>query len=356
MTPLGATTMTDVPNTPDEEYYPEFRTVRRGYDPDEVEQVLDELYTSLNDAVRQAEERADQVRAAERGQDELRAALSDAQRRIAELESRPTGGDDVSFERVGSRVSEILGAAAAEAAEITRRAHAKAQALHDESEASSVTSRAEANHYASDIRERAEREAVAITATARTEAERILTDARVLRESQQRADTEAYERLAAEQAERQAQAEAEFATTSAAHEQRLASLTGEIAAATEELDTVHERASAQRDLLLTDARADATKIRDEAARIREEALEHRARVRAQLADVRERLARALARTEEIPATVPEAPADPGTPPTAEAMTTTTEVAGPDLDAGHADVDPWSAPGSMADLRDSGVRR
>jgi len=38
------------------------------------------------------------------------------------------------------------------------------------------------------------------------------------------------------------------------------------------------------------------------------------------------------------------------------MTTTTEVAGPDRDAGHDDVDPWSAPGSMADLRDSGVRR
>jgi len=38
------------------------------------------------------------------------------------------------------------------------------------------------------------------------------------------------------------------------------------------------------------------------------------------------------------------------------MTTTTEVAVPDLDAGYADVDPWSAPGSMADLRDSGVRR
>src|SRR6476620_1477569 len=178
MTPLEPTTMTDPPNSPDEEYYPEFRTVRRGYDPDEVEQVLDELYTSLNDAVRQAEERADQVRAAERGQDELRAALSDAQRRIAELESRPTGGDDVAFERVGSRVSEILGAAAAEAAEITRRAHAKAQALHDESDASPLTSRAEANHYASNTGERAGREALEITGNARKEEARILAEAR----------------------------------------------------------------------------------------------------------------------------------------------------------------------------------
>src|SRR6478735_10830299 len=232
MTPLGPTTMTDTPNSPDEEYYPEFRTVRRGYDPDEVEQVLDELYTSLNDAVRQAEERADQVRAAERGQDELRAALSDAQRRIAELESRPAGGD-ASYERVGSRVSEILGAAAAEAAEITRRAHDKAQALHDESEASSVTSRAEANHYASDIRERAEREALGITGNAREEADRILAEARGLREARQRADVEAYERLAAELADRQARAETQFTTSSAAQERRLAGLRAEIDAATE---------------------------------------------------------------------------------------------------------------------------
>src|SRR6478735_7609517 len=215
MTPLGATTMTDLPNTPDEEYFPEFRTVRRGYDPEEVERVLDELYTALNDAAREVAEQTAKARSAERVQEELRAALADAQRRIAEIESRPGTGRDSSFETVGSRVSEILGAAAAEAAEITRRAHEKAQILHDEAEATSVTSRAEADHYASDVRERAEREALAITATARTEAERILADARALRQSQQRADTEAYERVAAELADRQAHAEVEFATTSA---------------------------------------------------------------------------------------------------------------------------------------------
>src|SRR6478609_2442437 len=277
MTPLGNTTMTDAPNDPDEEYYPEFRTIRRGYDPDEVEQVLDELYTSLNDATRQAEERADQVRAAERGQDELRAALSDAQRRIAELESRPAGGD-ASYERVGSRVSEILGAAAAEAAEITRRAHDKAQALHDESEASSVTSRAEANHYASDIRERAGREALGITGNAREEADRILAEARGLREARQ-------------------------------------------------------RASARMDVLLADARADATAIRDEATRIRDEALEHRARVRAQLAEVRERLARVLAPggepAESAPSTDATQVAHPPAP--AESAESTREAAVSDPD-------------------------
>ncbi len=329
MTPLGATTMTDAPNTPDEEYFPEFRTVRRGYDPDEVERVLDELYTALNDAAREVAEQTAKARSAERVQEELRAALADARRRITEIESRPGSGRDSSFETVGSRVSEILGAAATEAAEITRRAHEKAQVLHDEAEATSVTSRAEADHYASDARERAEREALAITATARTEAERILADARALRESQER---------------------------------RLASLRAEIDAATEELDTVRERASAQMDLLLTDARADATAIRDEAVRIRDEALEHRARVRAQLAEIRERLARALARSEgnERPTVAPEPSADHVTPPAAEpaaeAMAATREVAEADLDGGYSAAEPWSAPGSMADLRDSGVRR
>lgn len=352
--------MTDPPNSPDEEYYPEFRTVRRGYDPDEVEQVLDELYTSLNDAVRQAEERADQVRAAERGQDELRAALSDAQRRIAELESRPTGGDDVSFERVGSRVSEILGAAAAEAAEITRRAHANAQALHDESEASSVTSRAEANHYASDIRERAEREALGITGNAREEAERILGDARMRRESQQRADAEAHDRVLADLAERQTQAEGQLASTTVAHEERIASLQAKIDAATRELDTVQERASAQMELLVTQARTDAAAIREDAARIRDEALEHRARVRAQLGEVRERLARAVGReaaaSESWPsggaanqsgasvATRPDSRRDPEL-----------ENVQPESPAALPTIDSRPRPAKTADLRDSGVR-
>jgi hypothetical protein len=310
-------------------------------------------------------EQTARARSAERVQEELRTALADAERRITEIESRPGAGRDSSFETVGSRVSEILGAAASEAAEITRRAHEKAQVLHDEAEATSVTSRAEADHYASDVRERAEREAVAITATARTEAERILADARALREAQQRADTEAYERVAAELADRQAHSEVEFATTSAANERRLASLRAEIDAATEELNTVQERASAQMDLLLTEARADATAIRDEAARIREEALQHRARVRAQLAEVRERLARALARggENEEPAAALEPPAQAVTPPpsevaaepAAERLAATTEVAQDDPHDGFADVEPWSAPGSMAHLRDRGVR-
>ena len=222
MTPLGPTTMTDAPNSPDEEYYPEFRTVRRGYDPDEVERVLDELYTALNEAAREVAEQTAKVRSTERVQEELRRALTDAQIR----------NDRDSFETVGWRVSTILDAAATEAAEITSRAHEEAQALHDESETTAVTSRAEADHYATDVRERAERAAVAITAAAHTEAERILADALLRRESQQRADAEEHDRVVAELADRQTQAEGELASATAAHEQRIVSLQAQIDAAT----------------------------------------------------------------------------------------------------------------------------
>ena len=74
-------------------------------------------------------------------------------------------GRHSSFETLGSRVSEILGRPRPRRprspAGPTRRRRSTTSA-----EATVVTSRAEADHYASDVRERAEREALAITARA----------------------------------------------------------------------------------------------------------------------------------------------------------------------------------------------
>jgi cell division septum initiation protein DivIVA len=317
MTPLGGIIMADAPNdTPDdsdEEYFPEFRTVRRGYDPEQVEDVLDELYTSLSDAVRDAEEHASRLQSAERARDELDSALTEAKHRIAELEKRPAAGG-ASFESLGSRIGDILAAASAEASEITRRAHEEAQALHDESEATAVTTRAETDHYASDVRNRAQKEAKGIKERARAEAERILADAHVLRETQQRADVEAYERLAAELAERQAHAEGEFARATAAQEQRLASLAAQIDGRAQELQSYKDRAEAEAQERLAQARTEAQVIVEEARRIREEAMQDRARVRAQLADVRQRLARAMAAAAPPPAPRPEGNGVAPTPP------------------------------------------
>ena len=221
--------------------------------------------------MRDAEQQAVALRSAERSQEELKEALADAERRIAELERHPAESTTPSFENLGSRIGEILQAATAEAAEITRRAREEAQAIHNESEASAVTSRAEVDHYATDIRTQADKEAQEVTARARAEAARILDDARILREAQQRADLEAYERLAAELAERRNRAEVEFANEAAAHQRRLAALTARVDVVADELSQERRTAQAQADAMI-----------DEASR-------YRAKVRAQIRAAREQL-------------------------------------------------------------------
>lgn len=323
--------MTDVKNDADAdpgEFYPEFHTVRRGYDPDEVEQVLDDLYTSLNDAVGVAEARATATATLRAEQQELKDALASAQRRIAELESHPAGGGEASFQSLGARISEILEAATAEAAEITRRATADAQALHDESEASAVTTRAETDHYASDTRVRAEREAGQITEQARSEAAQILDEARVLREHQERADAEAFEKLSSELAERQAKAEADFADETAAHERRIAALSARLDGLTEELAQARGVAQAEIDDLLALATVEAATMTEEAHRLREEAIAGRARVRAQLAEVRARLGDVLASPTGSAEATAEATAT--SPPVSEADPTAVSADAPRL--------------------------
>lgn len=293
-------TMTDGPTSEDEEYYPEFRTVRRGYDPDQVEQVLDDLYSSLNDAAADLEQRAVRERAAEAERRRLEAALAAAERRLVESGDRVAPAADPIGE-LGARVSTILSAAEAEARATTRRAQDQAQALHDEAEAASVAQRVEADHYASDVRDRAEQQALELTTAARAEAEELQSQAITQRKAQEWADAETHQRLTAELEERKTNAENEFLASAAAHDLELRSIKAEIEAAAAELADVRSRSAAEMERLLADARTQAATVRAAADDVLEAALRQRARVRAQLADVRERLARVLAADSETPA-------------------------------------------------------
>lgn len=160
--------MSDATNEADPEYYPEFRRVRRGYDPDEVEAILDDLYAALGDAARRADERTAEVDAARGEQQQLKAALAEAQRRVAELESRLVGRTG-SLDNVGSHVDDILAAAAVEAGEILRRAEAKAQAVQAEAKAAAAE--------LAGVQDRASAEAQRLLAAAHREAEIVRTEA-----------------------------------------------------------------------------------------------------------------------------------------------------------------------------------
>ena len=267
---------------------PAFRSVLRGYDPDDVRVALDELRRSLAEVTREAEEQTERRRSAEQAHDDLQQALAMAQSRLAELElerhAAPTAA--ASYESLGARIEQILQVAVDEAADITGRAREEAQALSDEAQASAVTSRIETDHYASDVRAAALAEADTIRERAHLEADRLVADGRAMRENQQRAHAEAVERQTAELAERQARAETDMAQEATAHERQLAQLTAQIDSASVQLTQARERAEAE-------ARAQ----REEVARLRRQ-------VRQQLAEVRMRLVAALP---------DDAPAEPATP-------------------------------------------
>jgi cell division septum initiation protein DivIVA len=250
--------MTETPDTGEsDEFYPEFQIVRRGYDPEQVEQVLDDLYSTLDRAAKEARASTTALREAERARTDVTDALSEAERRIAELERRPSEHVNPSFDNIGTSVAQILQAATAEAAEIRRRANDEAQALHHESEAAAVTSRVETDHYAADLRARAESEAHAIVAQAREEADRLLIDARVRQESQERAAVEA-------------------------HERRIVSLTAQIDALAAEVRQARGRAQTDADSAVAEAQATARGLVAEAQQYRRQVREEIASAHAQL--------------------------------------------------------------------------
>jgi cell division septum initiation protein DivIVA len=300
--------MTETPTNQDsEEFYPEFHIVRRGYDPEQVEQVLDDLYSTLERTVREAEDKTTALRSAERARNELKDALTGAERRIAELERHPSDPANPSFESLGVSVAQILHAATAEAAEIRRRAHDEAQALHDESEATAVTSRVETDHYATDTRSRADAEAHKIVAQARAEAERLLTDARARHESQERAAVEAYE-------------------------QRIASLTTRIDALAAELAHARGRAQVEADTAVAEAQA-------KAQAIVEEARQYRSKAHAEITSVHERIVAAMTAA-NLP--VPESTLPVRQPRKSEHQSETHHVAAPLPDRVGADETPSEA--------------
>jgi len=97
--------------------YPRFRTVLRGYDPTDVHEVLDELYSSLNEAVEQIEELNDRQNA------QLEASNDRA--RVLELELRSTAVP--TSQSLGTRITSILASAEEEAVEIRERALEEAE-------------------------------------------------------------------------------------------------------------------------------------------------------------------------------------------------------------------------------------
>lgn len=289
-----------------------FRSVLRGYDPIQVDQVLHELRMAIDAARQEAAERTVEVSKLGALHEELRqhvairdseiSALHDAQRRA----SAPTFAD------LGERIGSILALADQEATEMRSAAEQAALASHQAAEASAAEAHASADRYATDIRSKADADAARILEDARTKADDIL-DAADREASARREEAEAvYESQRAKAAAaaadfettlatRREKAAQEFSSQLAQHEANLASIQERSSQLAAESHAAHENARAEANALLERARSEAAAMvaaaREQADRIKRDsdrelaaATARRDSITAQLTNVRQMLA------------------------------------------------------------------
>jgi chromosome segregation ATPase len=103
---------------------PQFRTVLRGADPEQVAEAIKELHTSLVVARRAAADRTIELSRMQEEHQTLRSELEAAQQRIAELE-QSRSGSGTGYGDVGSRISSILRLAEEEAEQLRATAEAE---------------------------------------------------------------------------------------------------------------------------------------------------------------------------------------------------------------------------------------
>jgi cell division septum initiation protein DivIVA len=139
-----------------------FTTVRRGYDPSEVERAVGQVQAEVAD-LRQRLEAAEA--AAEQARNEAATSRDALVSREAQEPELPT------YEHLGERVGQILALADAEAAEIRDRVLGEVETLRKEAEQEVGALRADADRYAEQTRRDADADGARILADARKAAD-----------------------------------------------------------------------------------------------------------------------------------------------------------------------------------------
>ena len=274
----------------------QFRAVRRGYDPGEVDAVVAVLHSRV--------EAAEQTAAA------MQVRLTKAEAVASSADK--SAAQPASFSHLGERVGQILALAEQEAAEVRELATAGAEGIRKDAEQAAVAVRTDADEYA-DVRRR---DADAEIARLLTDARRAADEERDAAERDAAARRQEAEAIYEEQRANAAQAAADFETTLAERRQRTTAEFQEQQAATQaQLDELAARvedmkATAQREraeaeaearrivaeaeeratVLTRDARTAADRIRTESERELAAASQRRDSINAQLSNVRQMLA------------------------------------------------------------------
>jgi len=154
----------------------QFRTVLRGFDPEQVKSAMDEMHTSVVTARRLAADRTIELTRMQDHLNQVQRRLDEATARIAELEqqapqSAPSAGD------VGARIGSILALANEEAEELRAAGRDQAQRTLAEADASAMAARSEAERHADQVRLTARGDADRVVDEARQRAAALLDDA-----------------------------------------------------------------------------------------------------------------------------------------------------------------------------------
>jgi len=174
---------------------PQFRTVLRGFDPDQVTAAITEVTTSLAIARRTAAERTMELTKAQEREAALNADLDEA---VARLAAQGESSNSQVFGEVGTRVSAILRLADEEAGHL----------------------RVDSERYADEVRRKADAEAARMKAAAVEAADAIVLQASQQAAAQREADAALHARM--QQAEQQAAQIVEAARREAVDEGRRA--------------------------------------------------------------------------------------------------------------------------------------
>jgi hypothetical protein len=280
-----------------------FTTVRRGYDPTEVERAIGQVQSEVAD-LRSRLEAAEA--AAQQARSEAAASRDALLSREAQEPELPT------YAHLGERVGQILALAEAEAAEVRDRVLGEVETLRKEAEQEAGALRADADRYAEETRRDAEAEGARVLADARKAADGE-RDAAERDASARRAEAEA---LFEDQRAKAAQAAADFETTLAERRQKAtAEFQAQQAATQAELDAMTARnrdteatlernrveaeeriarmladAEERSTTMINEARASADRVRAESDRELAAAAQRRDSINAQLSNVRQMLA------------------------------------------------------------------
>ena len=289
-----------------------FRSVLRGYDPAQVDQLVHELSQAATAAQQEAGERTIQVSKLEAATTQLKSEIERHVQQLRALEEAQMKAAAPTYAGLGERIGSILALADKEAAEMRTRAQADAANHHALADESARATRQSADDYATETRSAVDADVARILEDAKRHADSLLDDAD--REAMaRREEAEAvYERARA----KSAAAAVDFETTLAARRDASAlELVAEIAAAEQQLADVQlraeqirsesehaqqeaasrsgqqlEQATTHAQTLVAEAKIKADRIRSDSERELAAATQRRDSINAQLTNVRQMLA------------------------------------------------------------------